>query len=290
MNEQDGYIRNRWGLWLALVLGALLVAGVTWATTPHTITVDGDLSDFAADEKTPGDPVGDSLYGKNNDLSTLYVTWDANNLYLGFDYVAWTSAVMYLVETGKSGGVSQFCKSAGYGGAFPANVKGPGLDLMVAFWAPNKANKPNPYVYLLANKTSQDITKNTGIKVQLSDKIDWSKFAHTGQVEVAIPFYVLYGLGAGKVPKGAKLRIAGAVRGMTDDDGLGDVSPNPTGGVVNKNCTYSASTTLDKFHTVTLDQDQDGKPDKYWAPGPNSAGPKPDTKPWPDAAWPDTQP
>ena len=28
MAEQDGYIRNRWGLWLALMLGALLAAGV----------------------------------------------------------------------------------------------------------------------------------------------------------------------------------------------------------------------------------------------------------------------
>ena len=58
MNEQDGYIRNNWALWLTLVTGALLVAGVVWATTPHTITVDGDLADFTKDELTAGDAAG----------------------------------------------------------------------------------------------------------------------------------------------------------------------------------------------------------------------------------------
>ena len=197
MNEQDGYIRNNWALWLTLVTGALLVAGVVWATTPHTITVDGDLADFTKDELTAGDAAGDSLYGKNNDLTGLYVTWDASNLYLGFQYKAWSTAVMYLVDTGKAGGVSELCKNKGYNGAFPANVKGPGLDLLVALWVPNTAVAPKPRVYLMANKTTQEITKNTGIKVAIKDTIDWGKFAHVGSVEVAIPFYVLYGLGAG---------------------------------------------------------------------------------------------
>jgi hypothetical protein len=68
--------------------------------------VDGDLLDFAADEETAGDATGDSVYGANNDLSKLWVTWDKTKLYLGASYVAWGTGVMVLLETGTSGGAA----------------------------------------------------------------------------------------------------------------------------------------------------------------------------------------
>lgn len=57
-----------------------LAAGV-WATTPNTITVDGSTADWAADELVHDDSTSDSAWG-GNDCDNLYVTWDANNLYV----------------------------------------------------------------------------------------------------------------------------------------------------------------------------------------------------------------
>jgi uncharacterized protein (TIGR03382 family) len=253
--------------------------------------VDGDPSDFSADEKLAGDPTGDSSYGANNDLSTLHVTWDAQRLYLGFGYKAWNTAVMYLVETGESGGVSSFCPP-GYSGGFPANVVGPGFDLMIAFFATPDAAAPVPYVYALASGSSTDITSSTGVQVAIDDVADTTATnpLHTGSVEVAIQWDVIYGLGAGVVPTGASLQIAGALRGQSDGDGLGDASPDPTGGVQGSACGATA-TDLDVFHLLTVDASGDGVPDEGWAPATNSgtsdagvpdSGPTPDLTPPPD--------
>ena len=269
------------------LLAAVTIATAVYASTLHTITVDGDLADFAPDEKTAGDAVGDSVYGANNDLSTLHVTWDAQKLYLGFAYKAEQTGVLLLVDTGKSGGVSSFCKS-GYGGAFPANFSGPDFDLMVAFFAPaDHGTSPAPYVYALAAASSTDITSSSGVQVKLVETV--ATAGRDGKVEAAIPWDTLYGLGAGKVPSGAALKIAGVLRGKSDDDGLGDASPDPTGGVKNVAC-GSPGTVLDKLHQVTVDASGDGVPDTSWSPGPNTpktdGGPPPPDKGQPDKAGP----
>ncbi|GAB4580290.1 MAG: hypothetical protein Fur0022_30290 [Anaerolineales bacterium] len=75
---------------LPLLIGLLAVAGLVWAlpgraraetaspaapeTAYHTITIDGDLSDWASDELLQAD----GTY-------SLYLTWDATNLYLGLE-------------------------------------------------------------------------------------------------------------------------------------------------------------------------------------------------------------
>jgi len=270
------------------LLAAVTVATAVYASTLHTITVDGDLADFAADEKTAGDVLGDSVYGANNDLSALYVTWDAQKLYVGFDYKTEQTAVMVLVDTGKAGGVSSFCKSGGYNGAFPANVSGPDFDLMIALFAPaDHGTASAPYVYALAAASSTDITASSGVQVKLVETV--ATAGRDGKVEAAIPWDTLYGLGAGKVPAGAALKIAGVLRGKNDDDGLGDASPDPTGGVKNVAC-GSPGTVLDKLHQVTVDASGDGVPDPSWSPGPNTqktdGGPPPPDKGQPDKTGP----
>ena len=253
-------------LWV-LPLTVLLGLGTVWATTHHTITVDGKILDFAADEKTAGDAKGDSAYAANNDLSTLYVTWDANNLYIGFEYAAWGTAIMYMVDTGITGGVSSFCPSAGYKGAFPANIKGPDFDVMVAMWLPaDIVKQPTPFIYALANNTSKDITGFSGVSVAMKETALPKVPVHQGAVEAVIPWNTLYGLGPGKVPKGVRLRIAGVVRGAKDGDGVGDVSPNCTGAVSGKPC-GSAATVIDKQFNILVDGDCDGKPDTGCKPG-----------------------
>ncbi len=270
----------RHSVWLGAIIGALVVAGVVWATTYHSITVDGNLSDFAPDEKTVGDPAGDSLYAANNDLTTLYVTWDAQKLYLGFEYQAIGTAVMYLVETGQPGGTTDFCQSAGYGGAFPGNFQSTvGFDLMVALFADPDAGKPStPYVYSLTATGSTDITGAAGVQAQLSETVN-AAAERVGAVEAAIPWNIIYPGRAGKVVSGAKLKIAGVLRGSKDWDGLGDVSPNPSGPLAQALCGSGQTTVVDRFHEVTVDANNDGDPDPGRSPATiPDGGPPPDTK------------
>jgi MYXO-CTERM domain-containing protein len=275
---------------LCFFLALGVVAGVVWATTHHSVTVDGDLGDFAADEKTAGDPSNDSDYGYNNELNQLLVTWDASHLYLGFDYVAWGAAVIYLVETGKSGGTTQLCPNQGWTGpAFPANVQtqaADGMDLMVAVYLDDTGAAPTAYLYTLSATSSTDISSVTGVQVTVKETVDTTTQEHKGAVEAAIPWGTIYGLGAGKVPAGAQLKIAGLLRGKNDGDGLGDLSPGAKGVPKPGNCWSSDANLLSQFHQVTVDSDGDGDPDPGWSPGPNVAksdgGPPQDSAPPPD--------
>jgi hypothetical protein len=278
---------------LTLGVAAVALAGIVWATTYHTITVDGSLTDFAYDEKTAGDPAGDSGYGANNDLTTLYVTWDAQKLYLGFAYKAEQTGVLYLIDSGVSGGATNLCKSAGYNGAFPANLQagaGVDFDLMIGFFAlADHGVSPTPYLYKLVGNASTDITSTAGVQLKIAETV--SVTGRDGTLEAAIPWDVIYGLGAGKVKANATLKIAGAIRGKQDNDGLGDVSPNPSGGVKSAAC-GSTGTVIDNLHQVTVDSNGGGTPTTQWSPGPNTpktdGGPPPDTAPpTPDKAQPD---
>ena len=55
------------------------MGGFATSQTPSTITVDGDLSDWSADEM---------MSSSNIDL---HMTWDASNLYIGWDGTDWKS-------------------------------------------------------------------------------------------------------------------------------------------------------------------------------------------------------
>jgi hypothetical protein len=279
--------------WLCAIAGALIVAGVVWATTYHTITVDGNLSDFAADEKTAGDPAGDSLYAANNDLTTLYVTWDAQKLYLGFEFKANNTAVMVLVETAVTGGATDFCQSAGYGGAFPGNFQSTvGLDLMVGLFADSDPTKPTiPYVYTVTATGSTDITGTTGTEAKLTETVSSTTADRVGSVEAAIPWSTIYPALSGKVPAGTKLKIAGVLRGTQDWDGLGDVSPNPSGALAQALCGTGQTTVVDRFHEVTVDANNDGVPDPGRSPAMvPDGGPSPDSKPVADSKVSDLHP
>jgi MYXO-CTERM domain-containing protein len=244
------------------------------SATYHTITVDGDRADFSADEALAGDPLGDSTYAENNDLSALSVTWDAERLYLGVDYRAENTAVMLFVESGAAGGISDLCTSA----VFPANLQGPGLDLLVAFFAPSDHGAaPAPYVYALSSAGAVDITGQPGVEVQLAESV--SALGRDGSLEAAVPWDLLYGLGAGAVPPGATLRVAAAIRGSLDGDNVGDVSPDPSTPLQQSECGAGPATVLDLFHLVVVDPGGDGIPEDGWSPGlaPADAGASPDT-------------
>ncbi|HFD39500.1 MAG TPA: lamin tail domain-containing protein, partial [Anaerolineae bacterium] len=68
--------RKHWLSLLAALLVLALTATVAGATAYHTITVDGDTSEWSPDDMMETDNGGD-----------LYITWDENNLYIGLGNV-----------------------------------------------------------------------------------------------------------------------------------------------------------------------------------------------------------
>jgi len=278
---------------LALAL-LLLGSGLVWATTYNTITLDGKLGDFAADEKLPADSTSDSIFGSNNELKNAYVTWDLNSLYLGFEFSVWGAAVMYLVDLNSSTGATSFCPTAGYKGAFPANFicgSGTNADLMIALYAPpNKSSSIKVIVYKLTAKNSTDITSKLFMGPKLTLTTNTTTKVHKGIVELGIKWDTIYGIGGSQVPKCAKIGIAGVLRGQHDSSSLGDAHPDNTLGDKTHNCSTPNSkiSTITKWHTVDIDKNCSGVADKNWMPGTNkksTAKPDagPDMPPSPDA-------
>ena len=253
----------------------LALTTAVFATTYHFVTFTGKLSDFAADERFPDDPWTDSLYGPNNELHGVAVTWDKDKLYLGFDYKAWNTGMIFLLDTGKSGGVSNLCKPT-YKGAFPANVQGPAWDMMITVWVYGSATSGSLLsVHRLDNNTSTDISLFGGVKrFQKETANTTATNPYWGGVaEVHLSWQTIYKLAAGKVPPGARIKLAGVLRGTKDNDGLGDAVPNPKApnstNKLTKNPCGSGSglgNKVDRFFEFVVDCDNDGVPDKNRRP------------------------
>ncbi len=89
----------RLSLLLALFFATEIVPATTArATTYNSPVVDGpiydepDSNDWQPDELLVEDPAGDSNWGAFNDLTGLWVTWDAKGLYVGVQGFLWDTA------------------------------------------------------------------------------------------------------------------------------------------------------------------------------------------------------
>ncbi|MCA9973143.1 MAG: DUF11 domain-containing protein [Anaerolineales bacterium] len=154
---------KRFGIVALVVLLAALgvVVTITFAAPPTTPTVDGSIAndnvDWDSDELLVDDAKTDSAWGSNNDLDNLYVTWDANNLYVGVSgtlEVNNNAAIVY-IDTGVSGGETDFSSASGFGGAYPRNFNfsGRDIDLMLARWGHNAAQ-----VYTVTDNVTIDVS------------------------------------------------------------------------------------------------------------------------------------
>ncbi|HKI84162.1 MAG TPA: hypothetical protein VKA63_07495, partial [Candidatus Krumholzibacteria bacterium] len=89
----------RLSLLLSLFFATEIVPATTArATTYNSPVVDGpiydepDSNDWQPDELLVEDPAGDSNWGAFNDLTGLWVTWDAKGLYVGVQGFLWDTA------------------------------------------------------------------------------------------------------------------------------------------------------------------------------------------------------
>ena len=217
--------------------------------------VDGTISispaDWSVDWRRAVDSDTDSYWWNrstgivNNEMYSIFATWTADSLYLGLHYYLndVNNTAMLYVDAVKDSGRTNFNSTQGWNGDYPKNNRfrpEDGIDLFIADY-----NKETPSTFLVAGNQSVNITNKTR-RARGTDGKDF---------EVAIAFNDIYGLGAGLVPKNARVKLVGLAAGGFDY-GSGDAVPdNPD---VDGN---AGPDSLINLAIVDMDKNGDGIPD-----------------------------
>lgn len=233
----------------------LSMAAVVTAETYNTPTTDGAVAvapdDWDVDELAADDPDTDCRYTGNPDLDDLYITWDADSLYVGLVTAGppsfYGNGYLLYIDFDAQNGVtgSTDFTSADY---FPRRItlSTMGADVIMGSW-----NLATPFFRFYADP--MNTTPVPGARAV-------SAYGVT-HIEGAIPWNGLYGLGRSNVPAGTVLRFIGAIVGP-DNSGAYDAIPTTTHGLESDPATpCDAYTDLDVFEEAIVDADYDGIPD-----------------------------
>jgi hypothetical protein len=228
-----------------------LTAGpVTVYPDSFRVTLDGH---FAADEWTDFAllDAGDSEWTGDNEIEAVHVTWDNTNLYLGIEgIVTQNSWVLYLdTDPGGPNGETDLTAIDTWerGAVFTA----PGF---AADWQYGAYQHQSEYdgqsFWKIESPTTTGSATGT---VQMAFDPNHLHGSDGGS-ELAIPWVLLYGLGADEVPPGAQISLVASVCWDPEPDGElgGDSAPSNLAADL---------PVIDNVWTVTIDGDGDGHPD-----------------------------
>ena len=254
----------------AVILLVLLASLAATPKTYNTPTIDGhvttDPGDWEADEWAVDDPDFDCRYVPNDaDMDDLYVTWDADSLYVGVKTArapgGYGNGYLLFIDTDAQSGITgatDFTASAYYPRRLTFSTMG--VDVIVAGW-----NLPPVFdvkhIADLGNPTDVE-----GVRTVGQNTIDVRHY------EAAISWDGLFGLGRGAVPPGTTLRFVAAIVGG-DNSGAYDAMPTTSTGVEsNPGTPWDAYIDLDNYYEATVDANQDGTPDTGYPPGGSISG------------------
>jgi len=228
---------------------------VTITVAPSTmITIDGyfDPSEWLSTMRIVED-YWDSDWttptpGDTNDLNALYMTWDSTYLYIGLQgMVNGNSWLLYFdVDPGEAFGESDLDSIDTWerGAQLPFLA-----DYQYGCYQHQSPWDSDSFWKITSDTTTQDFSGS------IVSAFDSQHFYYTdGGSELAIPWDVLYGLGAGNVPPGASVSMVGSICWDPEPDGElgGDQIPDNISATV---------PTLDNSITIPVDGNGDGKPD-----------------------------
>ncbi|MCS7185017.1 MAG: hypothetical protein NZ870_03730 [bacterium] len=235
-----------------------------FSKTPHTIVVDGDLSDWHPDELVYLDYENDGAWGLQNQLYKLYLTWDTSNLYLGIEAVVKDgNHIVIYFDTGSPHGLVD-----------TSNILEGSSKW---YWSKNHRFKDFRVSYQLHSYQTQWSIPNghglfrvvRGIAENLSSQIQIAKIGPDGfavsSAEIKIPFSAL------ELNKpNARFKIVATLTGGTDQSAnrygsVHDAIPNQ-----NEFDTYTQDWfepfTIEKFIDVIVDSDGNAVPDSDVSP------------------------
>lgn len=164
------------------------------------------------------DPTNDSAWGANNELSNVYVNWDANNLYLAIDYTLDNNGLLVYLDFGTAAGITNFVNASGYTGAWPRNINFPASNGIDAFYGSWNGGAGNFYV-ANGSTNSTDVTGSC----QVATGNQGGFVRHT---EIRCPWTV-FGFANPVYPGGGvpEINILAAIMGGDNFNGP-DVAPN----------------------------------------------------------------
>ena len=217
-------------------------------------TIDGTIGfvdDWQKERIVATDHDSDSVWWDritgpvNNELYHLLVTWDADSLYCGVDYLLndKNNTLMLYVDAIRDRGITNCISTGVYKGDYPKNNrfrKEHGIDLFIASY-----NQDPPGIFVIDSNQSINITQRASCARGINSR----------GIEVSISWNDIYKLGNGLVPKYAALNLIALVSGGYDY-GSGDAMPdNPD---VNGD---AGPDSLVNLASVVVDKNGDGIPD-----------------------------
>ncbi len=205
---------------LILTLEPAPTGGATPDPPFFTPTLDGDLSDWPAPAAT--DTIGDSDWGLDGDLGSLYVAHDSTYLYIGLTYALGqnnNACILYLhVGTPDTTDGETDMNTLDW---YPRNFQFPEAmapEFAIARWG---HTVPFELRHLYKDNTTVPVDP------ALYQVVDQEVGGNILSTEIAISLDALYGLGEGQVPPYATIHIVAVIAGGDHYGGPETVPDNP---------------------------------------------------------------
>jgi hypothetical protein len=246
------------------------------------MVVDGFTGEFSEDEKVfginptlrePQEPTNDSVWGPDNDLNQIRITWDARYLYLAGEGRIWDNNMILFLDSvtdrglGAMDSLNSWRRNFSFDttGAFAGRGFAP--DLFAATWDRNETGP-----HLIMQERAQRV-RDFQVSDGFYSAAGTFSQGNTGRaMEVAIPWNSVFlgpvGLGARDtvvnvagvvdtvtlLPPGARIKIVGVVTAGADGTGGPDSAPDNTRG---HSSNSGDPVYLDNWATIDLDRNDD---------------------------------
>ncbi len=241
-----------------LVLLIPVSYGVTETDKSYKITIDGKTDDY--DKTTESlfrnssialESSFDSYWGKENEVTDIKCTWDANYLYIALNSTINGNNLMFFIDS-IDGGIPDFkpensSESISWNRSLTFVKYYP--DFYLGTWPDNST--PENY------KALSEIRDEKFYNSTDFESAAYLPTAINGAIEMKIAWSTLFGTTPGNVPIGAKVKLSACVTGSWGGS-TPDVIPDNSAGASTDG---QQRVIIDNFAIVNIDDDNDGKPD-----------------------------